>query len=142
MVAAFSTTITGMDEVQRRLSAVSNGLDQGDMIETALRSAALVAMNDAKRRAPYLTGNLRRSIHIGGFGDGLEQPTNGTDIGRPSQRHAVSVGSNVVYAGPQEFGGAGRAARPYLRPALDENHAEMEREFAEALSDLLRAKMR
>ena len=99
-------------------------------------------MNAAKVMVPVLTGNLARSIHIGGFGDGLEQPTEGTNIGQPSSEHAVSVGTNVVYARAVEYGSAGRAAQPYLRPALDENRPAMMREFADALEDLLRASMR
>ena len=142
MAAAFSATIVGADQVQRRLGAVSNGLDRGNIIDNALRAAALVVMNDAKRRAPAITGNLRRAIHVGGFGDGLESPTTGSNIGRAPGRHAVSVGTNVVYARAIEYGRAAGPAQPYLRPALDENKAEMEREFADALEDLLRASLR
>ena len=133
MAAAFSATITGVEQVRRRLDAVGGSLD-GQGLLPALRAAALVAQNDAKRRAPVLTGTLRRSIHTEDQGS-----------------HAVSVGTDLPYAARMEFGFAatdsrGRTynqpARPYLRPALDENKAEMEREFADALEDLLRSAMR
>lgn len=133
MAADFSTTITGLDQVRGRLAAAAQALD-GRGLLPALRAAALVAQNDAKRRAPYLTGTLRRSIHT-------------EDVGS----HVVSVGTDVPYARRQEYGYAGtdrlgrtfhQPARPYLRPALDENRAEMEREFADALEDILRAALR
>jgi HK97 gp10 family phage protein len=94
----------------------------------------MVAQNDAKRRAPVLTGTLRRSIHIEDKGS-----------------HVVAVGTNVPYARRMEFGFAAtdsrgrrfnQPARPYLRPALDENRSQMEREFSDALNDLLRASLR
>ena len=133
MVAAFSINIIGQEQVRRRLGAVSRALD-GQGLLPALRAAALVVQNDAKRRAPFKTGTLKKSIHT-----------------EPRGSHAVSVGTDVPYAARIEFGFAGtdsrgrtynQAAQPYLRPALDENKAEVEREFADALEDLLRASLR
>ena len=133
MVAAFSATIIGVEDVRRRLGAVARRLD-GRGLLPALRAAALVAQNDAKRRAPVLTGTLRRSIHMEDQGS-----------------HAVTVGTDVPYARRLEFGFVGtdsrgrtyhQSARPYLRPALDENKPEMVREFSDALRDLLRASLR
>ena len=141
MVAALSITITGDKAVSRRLGAVGREL-AGKGIDVALRAAALIPMNAAKRDAPYITGNLRKSIHVGGYGDGLEGGTTGTNIGMPSQKHAVAVGTNVVYARIIEYGGPGRAAKPYLRPALDNNKREIQQEFADALADVLKAALR
>ena len=140
-MGAFSVTVTGDKAVSRRLGAVGREL-AGKGIDVALRAAALVPMNAAKRGAPYLTGNLRRSIHVGGYSDGLEGGTTGTDIGMPSQKHTVAVGTNVVYARIIEYGGPGRAAKPYLRPALDNNKREIQQEFADALRDVLKAAVR
>ena len=140
-MGAFSVTITGDKAVSRRLGAVGREL-AGKGIDVALRAAALVPMNAAKRLAPYLTGNLRRSIHVGGYSDGLESPTDGTDIGMPSQKHTVAVGTNVGYARIIEYGGPGRAAKPYLRPALENNKDKIRQEFADALRDVLKAAVR
>ena len=132
-MGAFSVTIKGDKRVRRRLDAVGRSL-RGKGLLPALRAAALVAQNDAKRRAPYLTGTLRRSIHM-------------EDVGS----HAVAVGTDVPYARRQEFGFAGtdkrgrhyhQPARAYLRPALDENQREIRQEFADALEDVLRAALR
>ena len=140
-MGAFSVTVTGDKAVRRRLDAVSREL-AGKGVDTALLAAALVPMNAAKRDAPYLPGNLRRSIHVGGYGDGLEGGTTGTNIGRSSQKHTVSVGTNVVYARIIEYGGPGRAAKPYLRPALDNNKREIRQEFGNALRDVLKVALR
>ena len=140
MVAALTVTITGDKAVSRRLDAVGREL-AGKGTDIALRAAALIPMNAAKRGAPYLTGNLRRSIHVGGYRDGLEGGTDGTDIGKAG-KHAVAVGTNVVYAKIIEYGGPGRAAQPYLRPALDNNKREIRQEFADALADVLKAAVR
>ena len=57
------------------------------MLENALVAGALQIVNAAKIRAPYKTGNLRRSIHVGGHIDADPQTqmdmadTTGTDIG-------------------------------------------------------------
>ena len=43
------------------------------------------------------------------------------------------VGTNVEYGVYQEFGTRFMAARPWLRPAVDEHHAEIRKAFAAAL---------
>jgi hypothetical protein len=60
---------------------------------------------------------------------------------RTGSRSAVSVGTNVDYAARQEFGYTGpdklgrtfnQPPRPYLRPALDSNHARVRKEVGDA----------
>ena len=132
-MGAFSVTVTGDKAVRRRMDAVRRALG-GKGLLPPLRAAALVAQNDAKRRAPYLTGTLRRSIHM-----------------EDSGTNAVAVGTDVPYARRIEYGFAGtdkrgrtyhQAAQPYLRPALDENKREIRQEFANALRDVLKAAVR
>ena len=43
------------------------------------------------------------------------------------------VGTAVEYAVYQEYGTRFMAARPWLRPAVDEHHAEIRKAFADAL---------
>nr|HPL29752.1 HK97 gp10 family phage protein [Anaerolineae bacterium] len=102
------------------------------MLENALVAGALQIVNAAKIRAPYKTGNLRRSIHVGGHIDASPQTqmdmadTTGTDIGGAGRygRHQVRVrvGTNVEYAAPLEYRDAGK--RAYMRPAADEAKAD------------------
>lgn len=158
--------VEGGAELARKLNALGEAV-RGQMLERAVVAGALIVQNDAKRRAPYRTGNLRRSIHIGGHSDlGEMQNTTGSQIERPevSPNHVeVYVGTNVEYARQREYGGTitpvngqwlawqdaegawhrarsvTQQATPYLRPALDENTTEVRTEVGEALRDLLRA---
>jgi HK97 gp10 family phage protein len=92
-------------------------------ITDAMSIAAMEAANEARRRAPYKTGTLRRSIEVKEMG--------------PRQ---VAVGSGQPYAARIEFGFAGRdslgrlynqPAKPYLRPAIEETRQRMAQVFAE-----------
>lgn len=98
-------------------------------LEMAARAGAMPILNDARRRAPKLTGNLARSIQI-------------SVVSRSMNAVKVAVGTNAVYAKMVEFGGvivpkrarflawqtpAGewifarrviQPSRPYLRPAF------------------------
>ncbi len=115
------------------------------MLENALVAGALQIANAAKIKAPYKTGNLKRSIHVGGHINATPQmamdmaDTTGTDIGGSGRygKHQVRVlvGTNVEYAAPLEYRNAG--ARAYMRPAADEAKAEAIRDFRAALADQL-----
>lgn len=115
------------------------------MLENALVAGALQIANAAKIKAPYKTGNLRRSIHVGGHINATPQmemdmaDTTGTDIGGSGRygKHQVRVrvGTNVEYAAPLEYRNAG--ARAYMRPAADEAKAEAIRDMRDALADQL-----
>jgi HK97 gp10 family phage protein len=130
-------TVTGGAELVRKLERLSANT-AGQMLEAAVVSGALLVANDAKRRAPYKTGNLRRSIHVGGHA--TESLGEGTDIGgnkHDAHSAEVLVGTNVVYAAIQEYGGRGITGRGYLRGAFDENKEAVTKEIKDALSDLL-----
>mgnify|MGYP001327238518 FL=1 len=115
------------------------------MLENALVAGALQIANAAKIKAPYKTGNLKRSIHVGGHINATPQmemdmaDTTGTDIGGAgrygSHRVSVRVGTNVEYAAPLEYRNAG--ARAYMRPAADEAKADAIRDMRDALADQL-----
>jgi HK97 gp10 family phage protein len=141
--------IEGSDSLMRKLAGLREAV-RGEMLERAVVAGALLVQNDAKRRAPFLTGTLRRSIHIGGHdelnSDGESGNVPGPEI-TPTEI-AVYIGTDVAYARRIEngFSGADRLGRtysqpaqPYLRPALDENQAAVRHEVGEALRDLIRA---
>ena len=99
-------------------------------LETAVTSAAMIVENAAKANAPYLSGTLKRSIDH-------------ATVEKNMKVVAVAVGTDVDYARIHEFGGkTGRGhavtikARPYLRPALDENRDKVKNEIAGALREL------
>jgi HK97 gp10 family phage protein len=115
-------TLQGREELKKQFNSVAEAVGTAKA-RTALKAGGLVIQNDAKRRAPYLTGTLRRSI-------AMEDGPGATEI---------TIGTDVEYAGFVEFGTYKMAARPYLRPAFDENIPEVTRTIAEALSDLIEA---
>lgn len=110
-------------QVQRATALIDRGITQ------AMAIAAMEAANDARRRAPYKTGTLRRSIQV-------------IELG-PKQ---VAVGSELPYAARVEFGFAGadslgrvysQAAQPYLRPAIEETRRRVEQIFREEVKRVL-----
>jgi HK97 gp10 family phage protein len=138
--------VIGDKELLRKLKALSDQV-AGKALERAVAAGALRVQNAAKQRAPYRTGTLRRSIHIEAEGD---------------RDHAeATVGTDVVYAAQVEFGGTitpkqakllswigpdgkrvfarsvTQKARPYLRPAFDEESDAAVRVMGDALRTLV-----
>jgi hypothetical protein len=92
-VADITLKIDGLDQLQRRLTELAQGL--GAEVGNALRAEAEIEMTEAKRRTPVLTGALRGSGHVTG-------PTfRGRDItvelkfGGPAAPYAVAVHENL-----------------------------------------------
>lgn len=122
---------------------------EGRNLDRALAAGALLPVNAAKRYAPYRTGNLRRSLHVGGFEEmtpdrsGIVQ--RGAAVPGPNgavRRRSVYWGTDVVYARTQEYGRGNIPARGYIRRAHAETRAAVVREVGEALVQLLRAAAR
>ena len=137
--------IDGKDSLSRKL-AVLAALADGKTLERALVAGALPIQNAGKDNAPFKTGTLRRSIHIGGHGDlapgsGDVTDTSSTPVPDPEigmHDATIYVGTNVIYAGAQEFGYKGIPAHPYLRPAFDTEADAAKREIADVLTELVR----
>ena len=141
--------ITGDKQLIAKLNRLASEV-RGKTLERALVSGALVIQNSAKAKAPYLTGNLRRSIHIGGHDDlnpdgGNIVDRSGMPVPNPivsANSVSVFVGTDVNYAAAVEFGSKTQRAQPYLRPAVDENQAAVGKEIGGALKDLIEAAVR
>lgn len=156
--------IVGSREIRARLDRMESAT-RGRQLERALVAGALIVQNDAKQNAPYRTGTLRRSIHIGGH-TGLAHDFEGSRGQLEGPRILpnevqVFVGTNVEYARQREYGGwiearnapvlawqdyegewhvarrVFQSATPYLRPALDGNRGAVMREVAAALRQLI-----
>ena len=88
----------------------------------ALKAAGAQAANDAKRKAPVDTGNLRKNI-------GFERSADGK---------SVEVFANAPYSGYVEFGTRYQGAQPYFRPAiikaLQKLNSDLERLIKKAIS--------
>lgn len=102
-----------------------SGIAKPEVLWRAATSGMLIIVNDAKRRAQYLTGTLRRSIHVGGAGDLTPDFAPGEayhDLGRGQQTSAsveVYGGTNVIYAKQREFGGTIRPKAKKLLSWMD-----------------------
>lgn len=112
-----------------RLNAIAARFG-GDAASIPLVAGAQIAASAAAAKAPVLTGTLRRSIRVEVVGK------------------EVLVGTELPYARRIEYGFNGadkrgrvyhQAARPYLRPALDENRERIMSAIAAATADLLKA---
>lgn len=119
--------VTGVDELIAKIEAIKDEAPR--RLAVATTAGAMRVHADAVRRAPYKTGNLRRSIH--------------PDITEATKdRTVIEIGTDVEYAAYMEFGTARIAPRPYLRPALDENRPGVVRDIRLAMGALLREKAR
>lgn len=140
--------IRNLDRLDRKLQRLSAAV-QADVLERALHAGAQEILNSAQEKAPYQTGNLKRSLH-----------SETTD--KSGSRVVVVAGTDVEYAAMQEFGGTivpkvanmlafevkGKLvfaksvtipAHPYLRPAFDEQKGEAVKQFRLAVGDQVRA---
>jgi HK97 gp10 family phage protein len=139
--------VIGEEELARKLARLQEQV-QGQQLAAAVTAGALLIQDAAKIKAPARTGNLRRSIH-----------TELTAAG-PTRAEAT-VGTDAVYAAQVEFGGTivpkrkrvlrwvdesgqehfarsvTQPARPYLRPAFDEEGDNAAVEVREALRQLV-----
>lgn len=125
--------IKGMEELVRKLDALTDAV-AGSVLQAAVASGGLLVQNDAKRRAPYKTGTLRRSIH--------------SEVSGNRDQATAEIGTDAPYAARLEYGFDGKdvlgrtyhqSPRPYLRPALDENADLAAREIGEALKAAIEA---
>lgn len=148
-----TASIHGGPELSRKLKQLADAV-AAEALELACVAGALPIQNDAKRKCPKKTRTLSRSIHIGGHSDKASD-FEGEDIGgNESSRDSatVQIGTNVVYAAIQEFGGEvhqtnafGKGikatitipAHPYLRPAFDENQDAATNAAGRALKQLI-----
>lgn len=138
--------LKGEKELLRKLEQIK--LDMANLFATALVVGAFPVSNAAKDNAPYKTGNLMRSYHIGTRTRDITRPqaTGGEpqtpapsgialveEALRRGRTAEVLVGTDVVYAPPQEF-----LHKPHLRPALESNRDEVHQEARRAVQSMIR----
>ncbi len=147
--------IIGLSDLMNKLNALEK-ISRGKVISTALVAGALEISNEAKVSAPYITGTLKRSIHVGGHAQETSPGFSTNDVaGQYSDvggeeidddKASVLIGTNLVYAARQEFGFVGvdslgrtynQPAHPYLRPAFDNKKQKALEVFGRALKVLI-----
>lgn len=115
--------------VKTIVNKVPNMLDlSGVDILPAVRNAGLVVVNEARTRAAVDTGAMRASINA--------QDDSVTDTGA-----FVNVGPTVNYAPHQEFGTSKMKAQPFMRPAVDENEAQIGNVISETLKMVIEKRL-
>lgn len=101
-----------------------------EALSFGLLNLGLAIEADAKARVPFVTGNLRRSIHTAGYRKGSRFYGAVDDNGKAIPQYAqnsrqtmVVVGTNAGYGVFVELGTIHMAAQPYLGPALNDNRS-------------------
>lgn len=163
------TKVKGTKGLSKKLKRL--GVDVERSAEPAAVAGGLILQNGMKQRAPKRSRTLARSIHIGGHeGQAPDFSTGGDKRGRsrvpgPERskgRVKIYIGTDLVYAAIQEYGGEIRPkraaflrfqidsewvmarrvripAQPYVRPTFEADGTEAQREVGEALRDIIRA---
>ena len=119
----------GVKEVQQALLALNGKFLEA--VAAALLAGGLVVVTDARRRAPYVTGDLMRSIKpkpdsVAVLADQLKHMS----------RAELLIVVGVPYGRIQEYLGK---KGPYLRPALQENKTKVRNEIRKALRQVVNA---
>lgn len=145
-MSQLTVTVSGEQEINRAMISLAQRAS-GPQNVVALEAGGDVIVNDAKERARYRTGTLRRSIHI-------ERGTVTMDYAE------IQLGPSVNYGAQVEFGGdivpvnarrlrfvvdgqvifarrVHQEPHPDMIPAAQENHAEVVQEIAGVLQQLL-----
>ena len=146
-MAGASIRLVGGAELAAQLRQLADEV-AGENLKAAVQLGASPIQNSAKEKAPYKAGHLHRTIH--------------TETKLLSPRAAeATIGTDLIYAGIQEFGGTIKAknapylvfrtedgrwhrvksvtlpARPYMRPAFDTEKENAVAEIGSALKALL-----
>ena len=131
--------VIGAEDLAAKFRALADDI-KGPALEAATRAAALPVLNQVRitvpegGRTPYKTGTYRRSFQM-------------ETAEKTAERCTVVVGTDAPQARRLEYGFVGadklgrvynQAARPHIRPALDENRGAAVDEFRAAIGDIIR----
>jgi len=131
-------TLKGGKELAKAFASLADDI-RGPALEAATRAAALPVLNQVRitepegGRTPYKSGTYRRGWHM-------------VTVEKTPERCTVIVGNDQPQGPRLEFGFVGRdvlgrfynqAARPHIRPALDENRKPALQEFRGAVADII-----
>lgn len=111
---------TGIDELLRRTDSLANPGRVRVVRTRALRAGIYVAERYAKAKVPVDTGNLKNSIKVG----------------QVDENHA-ELWATADYAAYVEFGTRRMAARPFMRPSVEDHIDEIEAVMARVIDEAL-----
>ncbi len=113
--------VEGADDLVQMFDEL--GLAAEEILDQATKNAAEIVLADAKRKVPVRTGALRASLDI--KAEKNKKPTK--KVYRVFSKGVRSGG--VRYAFAVENGTSKMSARPFLRPALDNNKNQIKDEM-------------
>ena len=159
-------TMVGLDDTTSSFEKAAKNVT-GKQLMIGVLSGTQLLLNRAKELAPFLSGTLRRSLHIGGHSQlspGFDTSQGYSDIGgkiETDNEAKLEMGTNIIYGPIQEFGGIIHAknkpylvfrtkdgawhsvksvqipAHPYIRPAFDEKQDAVVQEISDVLDVLI-----
>lgn len=109
--------IEGMDDLTLKLKSFPGNVQKKALV-SGLRKAAWVIARDARRRAPKLTGKLRRNILVRKLKRDKKNVTVQVFVRQKGDKDGPK---NAFYWTYIEFGKSNQAAKPFLRPAFEAN---------------------
>lgn len=140
---SFSVTMKGFDAVMQAIDDAADA-PSGEVVEIALATVGAQIIETARSMVPVLSGDLHDNLHVGGYtrltpGWRAVGPYNAYErlphpTGKP---RAVILGSKLPYAHLVERGGKHNAARPFLRPAIDQHRADITKAVDAALDKVI-----
>lgn len=117
--------VKGLKELKKNLEKVGRNVD--DVLDEAIMAGAKVIEQAAKSKAPVKTGRLRRSITV----EIKDKEDNFITV-------RVGPGKEGFYGRFVELGTKKMAAKPFLRPAFDENVQEARKEIRRVLKEAVK----
>ena len=114
--------IENLTALQRDFSNLTSKMQRA-VLRDALRSAARPVVASAKSKVPTRTGALKR---------GIAQRVSVKASGKAEA--IIGFDRKQFYGRFAELGTSKMAARPFLRPALDESQQKIEQAFVEAIN--------
>lgn len=114
-----STEIKGLEQLISKLNNLPEKLEK-KVIRAAVRKGAILVRDKAREKAPVKTGTLKKSIKIRS-----NKVANGIISFKIGPTNDKKKGTDVFYGRFIEFGTSKMAAKPFMRPALDESETEV-----------------
>lgn len=113
------TEIKGLEQLISKLNNLPEKLEK-KVIRAAVRKGAILVRNKAREKVPVKTGTLKKSIKIRS-----NRVANGIISFKIGPTNDKKKGTDVFYGRFIEFGTSKMAAKPFMRPALDESETEV-----------------
>lgn len=120
--------ISGGEALHAALAEVGKSMEK-KILARAMRDAAKPILNDAKRRAPVLSGQLRKSLKI----RALQRNRKKGQVGVAISTDKGFFKGDEFYGAFHEFGTSRMPARPFIRPAFEANKARAVKIVGEAI---------